>query len=310
VPLAGLSWVDFNFRKTGMQLSAFFAGPLLAANLSKQVNEHFRWACDLSLSALPSTSYQYSGDVELTGERVGSFQQFVGLLLAWQATPALSLNTQIDLYDNIYRATDQTDPDYVLPASGLTLDVYGEAKFVKKGFSAIGVVEHGRRAGWHAFGYADDPAPVLANWTRYSIEMSQHLYVGKLTRGGVSAGYFGGHDLDRFSRYAPTFFARPAINGLPNGVDSFDEVTTAGGYYGFNVLDLAKLQAAYTHAWTRNKDEGNDLRQFDGLNLTLGVAGPFGTFVQGSFNVALHGSLDRYPTRWGTYLLFFKPWKK
>ena len=41
-----------------------------------------------------------------------------------------------------------------------------------------------------------------------------------------------------------------------------------------NVLDLAKLQGAYTHAWTRNKSEGNSLKQFDGLeaaNATLAV---------------------------------------
>jgi hypothetical protein len=310
VPLAGVTFVDFDFKKTGMQLSSFFAGPLLAGSLSKQVNEHFRWGIDLSLSALPSTAYQYSGETELTGERVQHFQQYTGLLLAWQATSALSLNTQIDLYHDLYRATDETDPDYRLPASGVTFDIYGEAKYVKKGLTAIATIEHGRRAGWHEFGYATDPQPVLPNWTRYSIEVSQHVYAGKLTRGGVSAGYFSGRDLDRFSRYTPTFFARPSINGLPNGVDSFDEVTTAGGYYGFNVLDLAKLQAAYTHAWTRNQDEGNEVRQFDGVNVTLGLAGPFGTFMQGSINVALHGNLDRYPSRWGIYLIFLKPWKK
>ena len=33
VPLAGVSWVDFDFRKTGTQLSAFFAGPLFVADL-------------------------------------------------------------------------------------------------------------------------------------------------------------------------------------------------------------------------------------------------------------------------------------
>jgi hypothetical protein len=310
VPLAGVTFVDFDFRKSGMQLSWFFAGPLLTGSLSKQVNERFRWAVDLSLNALPYTTYQYAGDTELKGEQVTYFEQYTGLLLAWQPMSALSMNTQIDLYHHLYRATDETDPAYRLPATGVTLNLYGEAKYVKKGLTAIATVEHGRRAGWHEFGYPTEPAPVLPNWTRYSIEASQHVYAGKLTRGGVSAGYFGGHDLDRFSRYSPGFFTRPSINGLPNGVDSFDEVTTLGAYYGFNVLDLAKLQGAYTHAWTRSKAEGNQLQQFDGLNFTLGVAGPIGTFVQGSFSVALHGNLERYPSRWGTYLIFLKPWRK
>ena len=310
VPLAGVSWVDFDFRKTGTQLSAFFAGPLFIADLSRQVNKSFRWGVDLSLSALPNTFAEYEGDEELTDRRIRNFQQFVGGLLNWQVTSALAVSTQFDIYHDLYQATDETDPAYQVPASGITLANYGEAKYARKGFSAMAAVEHGTRVGWREYGYPDDPTePVLDNWTRYSIEVSQHLYAGKLTRGGVSAGYFGGHNLDRFSRYTPSFFERPAINGLPSGVGAYDEITTLGGYYGFNVLDLAKLQGAYTHAWTRNKSEGNDLKQFDGLNFSVGVAGPFGTFVQGSVNVALRGELERYASRWGIYMIVLKPWK-
>ena len=72
VPLAGVSWVDFDFRKSGRQLTAFFAGPLFAANLSQQVNKHWRWGADLSLNALPSTSYHYAGNTEVQGERCRS----------------------------------------------------------------------------------------------------------------------------------------------------------------------------------------------------------------------------------------------
>ncbi len=310
VPLAGVSWVDFDFRKTGTQLSAFFAGPLFVADLSRQVNKSFRWGVDLSLSALPNTFAEYQGSEELTGRRIRNFQQWIGGLLNWQVTSALAVSTQFDVYHDLYQATDQTDPAYRVPASGITLANYGEAKYAKKGFSAMGAVEHGTRVGWREYGYPGDPTePVLDNWTRYSIEVSQHLYAGKLARGGISAGYFGGRNLDRFSRYTPSFFERPAINGLPSGVGAYDEITTLGGYYGFNVLDLAKLQGAYTHAWTRNESEGNALKPFDGLNFSLGVAGPFGTFVQGSINVALRGELERYNSRWGIYLVVLKPWK-
>jgi hypothetical protein len=310
VPLAGISWVDFDFRETGTQLSAFFAGPLFIADLSRQVNKSFRWGVDLSLSALPNTFAEYEGDNELVDRRVRNFQQWIGGLLNWQVTSALALSTQCDLYYDTYQATDETHPDYRIPADGFTLAPYGEAKFAQKGFTAMAAVEHGIRIGWREFGYVAEPTePVLDSWTRYSIEVSQHLYAGKLTRGGVSAGYFGGHNLDRFSRYTPSFFERPAINGLPSGVGGYDEIATLGGYYGFNVLDLAKLQGSYTHAWTRNKGEGNELKQFDGLNFSVGVAGPFGTFVQGAINVALRGDLERYNSRWGIYMIVLKPWR-
>jgi hypothetical protein len=310
IPLAGLSWVDFDWHKTGMQLSAFFAGPILIADLSRQVSKNLRWGVDLSATALPYTYYEYAGNREVAARRVRGFQQFIGGLLNWQVTPELDLSTQADVFYNIYQATRETDPGYRVPASGVTLDVYAEAKYVRKGFSAIATVENGQRLGWRDFGYVNDPEVTYPDWTRYSLELSQHVFVGKLTRGGVSAGYFGGSHLDRFSQYSPSFLGRPTMHGIPSGIDSFDQVTTLSGYYGFNVADLAKLQGFYTHAWTRNRFEGTGIRQFDGLDASIGIAGPFGTFVQGSVSFAIRGNLERYASRWGTYLVFLKPLKK
>ncbi len=310
IPLAGLSWVDFDWRKTGVQLSAFFAGPIFVGNLSRQVNKNLRWGVDLSLIALPFSYYDYSGNTEITAQRVRDFEQYVGGLVNWQATSGLDLSLQADLLYDLYRAADVTSPDYRLPASGFTLDTYGEAKYVRKSFTAIATLQHGRRLGWRPFGYADDPAVTFPDYTRYSFELSQHLFVGKLTRGGVSVGYFGGSHLDRFSQYSPSFLQRPTMHGIPSGVDSFDQVTTLSGYYGFNVADLAKLEGYYTHAWTTNRLEGPGVRQFDGLDASIGIAGPFGTFLQGTVSFAIRGNLERYASRWGTYLVFLKPLKK
>jgi hypothetical protein len=310
IPLAGLSWVDFDFRKTGMQLSTLFAGPLLVANLSRQENKSLRWGVDLSLSGLPWTSYAYAGDRELTDRRLMSFEQFFGGLINWQATPELTLSAQAHVYWNYYRATGETDPGYRVPATSFRAEVYGEAKYVRRGFTGMATIDQTRRLGWREFGFPDAPAPTSASFTRYSFEVSQHLYAGKLTRGGVSAAYYDGRNLDRFSRYSPSFLQRPRIKGIPAGVDTFDQITMLGGYYGFNVMDVAKLEAAYGHSWTRNKEEGGRVRQFDGVDVGIGLAGPFGTFVQGSISVAIRGNLARYNTRWGTYLLFLRPLKK
>jgi hypothetical protein len=310
VPLAGVSWVDFDWRKTGTQLSAFFAGPIFLANLSRQVNKNFRWGVDLSLIALPDTYYEYSGNTEITDRRVRDFQQYAGGLVNWQATSALAFTLEGDLVYDFYRTTSVTSRDYRLPPSGFTLDTYGEAKYVRRSFTAIGTLENGQRLGWREFGYADHPTASPSDYWRYSLELSQHVFVGKLTRGGVSAGYFGGTRLDRFSQYSPSFLERPTMHGIPSGVDSFDQVVTLSGYYGFNVADLARLQGYYTHAWTKNRIEGSGTRQFDGIDANIGIAGPFGTFVQGSVSFAVRGNLERYKSRWGTYLVFLKPMRK
>ena len=75
----------------------------------------------------------------------------MGVLLAWQASTALRLSTQIDLNHDPYRAADETDPDFCCPPAA-SRSIYGETKYTAKGFKAIGAVEHGRRATWHPYG--------------------------------------------------------------------------------------------------------------------------------------------------------------
>jgi hypothetical protein len=78
----------------------------------------------------------------------------------------------------------------------------------------------------------------------------------------------------------------PVLPVLPGTTDDEGDPCGGGlvrfrdhGYYGFNALDLAKLAGSYGHSWTRNRFEGSNVRPFDKLDLTLGTAGPFGTFV-------------------------------
>lgn len=140
--------------------------------------------------------------------------------------------------------------------------------------------------------------------------MSRHLYVGKLARGGVSVAYYGGVNLDRFSRYQSSFLTKPRIVGIPAGVDTFDAIGLAGAYYGFNVLGLFKLEGSYNHAWARNLDESRRFQQFDGIDFDLGTAGPWGTYVQAAVGYSLRGNLDRYGARWGAQVLVFKPLRR
>jgi len=168
-----------------------------------------------------------------------------------------------------------------------------------------------RLAGWRDYGYeADGLTHPRRAYVKYDVEASRHLYVGKLARGGVSAAYYGGWNLDRFSRYLSSFLTKPRIVGLPAGVDSFDSIALAGVYYGFNVMDLFKLEGSYNHAWGRNLDESSRFRQFDGVDIDIGTAGPWGTYVQAAAGYTLRGNLDRYGARWGAQVLIFKPLRR
>ena len=54
-------------------------------------------------------------------------------------------------------------------------------------------------------------------------------------------------------------------------------------------------------------DESLQFRKFDGVEVNFNMPGPFGTLVQGTVSYALDGNISRYNSRWGAYVLIFKP---
>jgi len=307
VPLAGISWVDFDFRGTGSQLSAVFAGLFLGGNLSAQRGPKLRTSVETFLSALPTTDRIYSGNRELEDQQFRSFEQSAGGVVNWQASAGWTLSASSHVALLVYQRTGKTSEDYRVPGTALIARAWGEAKYTRKSFAFSGLVEPSVRAlGVSPYGFDGEHMPSRLT-LKYQAEVKRHVYTGKVARGGVSASYYGGTGLDRLSRYRSSFLMKPRILGIPNGVDAFDAIGLASAYYGFNVFEIVKLAAYYDHAWARNTDESTRFRQFDGLDLDIGTAGPWGTYVQASLNIALRGNTGRYASRWGGMIMFFKP---
>ena len=72
-------------------------------------------------------------------------------------------------------------------------------------------------------------------------------------------------------------------------------------------MDFIKLQIKYSYACARNTDESLQFRKFDGLEFNSGTAGPKGTYIQSTISYALDGNIARYNSRWGAYIMIFKP---
>jgi hypothetical protein len=308
IPLAGFSLADYDFRKSGAELSVFFAGPILATNLTKHVGKPFRFGIDLALSAIPQKNRVFEGSDELVDQGLWSFEETVGLLASWQARPGVSLSASSYLSLNLFRPTDDTDPEFQASGHGFTTQTSAELKLSSRGFTLTGTALLGNRLGWPELGPSDgDPLALATSFRKYSGEASKQFYLGKFTKAGLTASYYGGERLDRFSRYQPSFLSRPRIRGIPSGTDTFDAIGVAGAQIGFNAMGAVWLEGMYNHAWGRNLAESPKFRPFDGLELDLGTVGPWGTFIKGTVTYALRGNLDRYNHRWGVYLLIFRP---
>jgi hypothetical protein len=331
IPFLGISIADFNFRNTGAQLSTFFAGPILVSDLSKQYRPKFRLAWDLALSGLPGENRIYSDNQELKQGDVWAWGETTGLRASWQATTHLSLTASTYLSYEFFRRTSDADKQYVLPRNGVTVLPSIEIKYTYKGyvFSAHGT--RGERISWRRFGctsIAPQPAgcgslstnpppqtplltqPPQSAYTLYNADFNKDYYIGKFTKGGYAFAYYGGNQLDRFSRYFPSFLSQPRLHGIPGGTDSFDAIAMGYVHYGFNVMDFVKFDGMYSYARARNQGElphPSHFNKFDGLEFNFNTPGPKGTLIQGTVSYALDGNIPRYNSRWGAYLLIFKP---
>jgi hypothetical protein len=328
IPFLGISIADFDFRHTGAQLSTFFAGPILVTDLSKQYRPKFRLALDLALNGLPGENRIYSNNTELTQGDVWTWEQTVGLRASWQASTHLSLTASTYFaYDNFLRTSD-ADEQYELPRNGLTVLPGVEVKYSRRGYVFDAQGSRGERIAWRTYGCTSlalppagcgsstvNPPPentLLVQspqnaYTLYNADLNKDYYLGKFTKGGWDMSYWGGDQLDRFSRYFPSFLAAPRLHGIPPGTDSFDAIAAANVHYGFNVADFMKIDGMYSYARARNLDESLRFRKFDGVELNFNTPGPFGMLMQGTVSYALDGNIERYNSRWAAYVLIFKP---
>jgi hypothetical protein len=307
IPMAGLSVADFNYRKTGTQVSLFFAGPILALNVSKQRTPRLRVGLDLALSALPSNNRRYNGATDVSSQGVWAWEETIGGLVSWQATPNWSLTGSSHWALNLFRGTSDRDAAFQVPGHGGSAYLTGESKLTKGGYAITTTVMSGNRLGWSRSFGLDGSEPLESRYWKYYAEVGKQFYIGSFTKAGLSASYYDGKSLDRFSRYQPSFLSRPRIHGIPGGADTFDAVGVIGGSYGFNAMEVVKFEGVYNHAWGRNKSESNRFRDYDGVEFNVSTAAPWGTLLQGTVSYAVRGNTDRYKTRWGLYLLLFKP---
>jgi hypothetical protein len=308
IPIAGLSLADFDFRHTGAQLSVFFAGPVLVTNLSKQYTPKLRLAADLALNALPGEYRIYQGYVEDTKAAIWSWEQTLGGRATWQANTHLSLTGYNYLAYDVYLPTSDTSTSYLAPRNGVAFLPGVQVRMTEKGYIFTADGTRGQRISWKQFGDAS-MKPIESGYTLYDADLNKDYFIRKFTKGGWDFSYYGGDQLDRFSRYFPSFFSNPRIHGIPGGTDSFDAIAQGNVHYGFNVMDLMKIEGLYSYARARNLDESSHFRKFDGVETNFNTAGPKETLLQGTISYALDGNLARYNSRWGVMVMIFKPFK-
>lgn len=309
IPFAGISYADFDFRHTGAQLSILFAGPFAVVNLSRQQNPHTRLSMDVAVSGLPADNRDYSDPLGYLSSEVWQWSESAGGRLTWQPSPHISITPYTYFEYDIYRGTSSTDKAYKIPSAGPVLLPGAQIRLTDRGYIFTAEGLRGQRFGWTSFGYPASAQRLEGAYTLYNADLSKDYYFTKFTKGGVDFSYEGGVQQDRFSRYQTSFLSPHGVHGVVGNPVSFDALAVASAHYGFNVMDLFKVEGQYSYAQARNLQMSSHFRNLQGAELNFNTAGPWGTLMQGSVSYAAHDALGPLNTRWGFQVMLFKPLK-
>ncbi len=282
LPILGINYLNFQFRgRQDTQLAILFAGVLAAGNIQrpKLGGTPFDASVDFFAIAAPSSDRLYEAAGEREQERLLTWPLTTGLNLGWQYTPFQKLGLQYQFRFDGYVHDTTTAENFRSPASTVTNGFGGAWEYRRGGYSAVVNGTWFRRAGWRDWGIATDSAS-KAEYVKYSASVSRDVYFNVFHKVHLNGAWFGGGDLDRFSKYQFGMFDDTRIHGVPASGARFEELAMARGSYSFNVFDQYRLDLFLEQAWGRDKEFDPDWHGITGLGVAVNVRAFWGTILR------------------------------
>jgi hypothetical protein len=289
LPIFGINYLNFALGgRQDSQLAMLFAGVLAAVNVQrpKLGGTPFDASVDLFVIAVPSSDRVHDAQGEREGERVITWPETTGLNLGWQYTPFQKATFQYQFRFDGYHADTTTVDAFQVPSSVITNGFGGAHEYRRGGYSLVTNGAWYQRIGWKPWGLPDPSAPGTgletpqSTYVRYSASLSKDLYLGVFQKLHFNGAYFGGRNLDRFSRYQFGLFDDTRIHGVPASGLRFDELAMARGSYTFNIFDQYRIDLFLEQASGRDRTVGPEWQPLTGTGLALNVRAPFGTILR------------------------------
>ena len=132
------------------------------------------------------------------------------------------------------------------------------------------------------------------DYLKYSASLTKDFLFG-IHKVRLNTAYYGGRDLDRFSKYQFGFFDDNRIHGVPASGVRFAELGMFRGSYSFNLFEQYRLDLFIDQAIGRDRAVAQTWQAVTGLGLGFNMRGPRGTLLRGDFGKSFLPSRYREP---------------
>ena len=292
LPFAGLSYVDFDLFGTGAQFSGFFGGTYGQLALSVPSVAGSRWqlagrAFGIALSyndrAFVDGREQYDRNIEQR-------PAFASVALLRPLTPTLTFRAGYELEYTRFSRSDVTAAGFVVPASqvahGLALGLEAQLH----GWDATVWWTPVRRSGWRAWGRpsSDDYSSSDADFQRFGTSLARSVILSPGVVARVEAVAMGGHDLDRFSRFAfGTFENR--LRGYPSALIRYDRGAAVRTALAWAASRRVRLDGFADLAYVHDPGFSTGMSPFTGIGAAVEAPAPFGMLVAAEWGYGIQG---------------------
>ena len=296
IPLGGINYLDFDFLGKDSQLAVIFGGVLALVNVQhpKLIGDRIDASLDLFAIAVRGNDRTYGDGGERPGERLVSLPFSTGLNVGWQMTQFQRLSANYQFRFDHFSKDELTAATFVAPVSTATNGVGLIWDWKRRGYSLVAGATGFRRMSWQPWGHPGEFDPAAQDYLKYSASLTKDFLFG-IHKVRLNTAYYGGRELDRFSKYQFGFFDDNRIHGVPASGVRFADLGMFRASYAFNLFEQYRLDLFIDQAIGRDHAVSQTWQSVTGLGLGFNMRGPRGTLLRGDVGKSFLPSRYREP---------------
>ena len=282
LPFAGLSYLDFDFLRTGAQVNAFFGGAF--AQLAFAVPSLGGTRLQLHGAGFATVAEyndrSFKNGVEIYDEDVRQRPARFALGLLHPLGPRWRARVDYELAYTRYRRAGFADPAFSPPASTPVHGVRLALEAQEGPWSAAFWWGAARRQRWPAWGMPGNAEfrPGAIGFQRYGAELARSFVVSPRVVGRAELAWMAGRDLDRFSRFSFDGFDN-RLRGYPGAGLRYDRGAVLRTAASWNAWRRLRLDGFLDGAFVRDPGFGSSEKGYAGAGAGLETALPKGLLV-------------------------------
>lgn len=282
VPLGGINYFNFNLGGRGLQTNVFFAGLLVAANLTDPtfLGTRANFGADFFGIAIASENKVRRNDLEMLDETVKSLPTNFYLRTGHPFAEFGKVDVSLGLSHVSYQRAEDTGSSFVVPSNTFVINPGIEARYDRHGWTLAASIDHGIRSNWEPWGIISEYTEEQKNYTRFGATLGKSFYLPKFQRLGFEMNYVDGRNLDRFSKYEFSFFGGQRIRGIESGSLRAEKALIGHLSYGLVFSDQFRLETFYDYGLVTDMVAGYKDEPFQGIGIAGQTVGPFGTLLR------------------------------